>query len=150
MPSQRAKKIVGYGAPGKGNTLLNYCGIRTDFSTSPPTPNPIQARQIHSRYADSDRRTGDDSHARPDYVLILPWNLRDEITSRLRTYVSGAASSWCRFRKSASYDRGAGSHSRARYGCLSWRSVARPRPVVRSWSVHTATTSRLAAAANRA
>jgi len=76
---QRGKKIVGYGAPGKGNTLLNYCGIRTDFldftvdantykqgKFTPGTRIPIL----------SPERIRD---ARPDYVLILPWNLSGEI-----------------------------------------------------------------------
>jgi 2-polyprenyl-3-methyl-5-hydroxy-6-metoxy-1,4-benzoquinol methylase len=77
------KKIVGYGAPGKGNTLLNYCGIRTDFldftvdrSTYkqgkflPGTHVPVLA-------PDAIRE------ARPDYVLILPWNLQEEIVGQL-------------------------------------------------------------------
>lgn len=77
------KSIVGYGAPGKGNTLLNYCGIRSDFldytvdrSTYkqgkflPGTHIPIFAPERISE-------------TRPDYVLILPWNLRAEITTQL-------------------------------------------------------------------
>ena len=80
------KKIVGYGAPGKGNTLLNYCGIRQDFvdytvdrspykqgKYTPGTHIPIYA-------PDRIRET------RPDYVLILPWNLKDEIASQM-TYI---------------------------------------------------------------
>lgn len=76
------KRVVGYGAPGKGNTLLNYCGIRTDFldytvdrsphkqgNFLPGTRIPILAPETY-------RRT------RPDYVLILPWNLEDEIVSQ--------------------------------------------------------------------
>jgi SAM-dependent methyltransferase len=77
------KRIAGYGAPGKGNTLLNYCGIRTDFldftvdrSTykqgryTPGTHIPILE-------PDEIRRE------RPDYVFILPWNVKDEIMSQM-------------------------------------------------------------------
>ena len=76
------KKIVGYGAPGKGNTLLNYCGIRTDFLDytvdrspykqgryTPGTHIPILAPEAIKQ-------------TRPDVVFILPWNLREEIVSQ--------------------------------------------------------------------
>jgi len=77
------KRVAGYGAPGKGNTLLNYCGIGTDFldftvdrspakqgTWTPGSRIPILApEEIFRR--------------RPDYVLILPWNLRDEIASKM-------------------------------------------------------------------
>jgi hypothetical protein len=77
------KSVVGYGAPGKGNTLLNYCGIRTDFVDYTVDRNPYK----HFKYLPGThipifpperiRET------RPDYVLILPWNLKDEITAQL-------------------------------------------------------------------
>ncbi len=73
------KVIVGYGAPGKGNTLLNYCGIRTDFLDYTVDINPAK----HNHYLpgtlipifepEKIRET------KPDYVFILPWNLKDEI-----------------------------------------------------------------------
>jgi SAM-dependent methyltransferase len=76
---QRGKKVVGYGAPGKGNTLLNYCGIRTDFLDFTVDANPYK----HGKFTPGTRipilapeKLRD---ARPDYVLILPWNLKDEI-----------------------------------------------------------------------
>jgi SAM-dependent methyltransferase len=78
----RVKRIVGYGAPGKGNTLLNYCGIRTDFLDFTVDANPYK----QGKYTPGTRipilapeaiRT-----ARPDYVLILPWNLQDEISQQ--------------------------------------------------------------------
>jgi SAM-dependent methyltransferase len=78
---QRGQRIVGYGAPGKGNTLLNYCGIRTDFLDFTVDANPYKqgkytpGTRIPIRAPDSIRQ------ARPNYVLILPWNLRDEISS---------------------------------------------------------------------
>jgi SAM-dependent methyltransferase len=77
------RSIVGYGAPGKGNTLLNYCGIGTDFLDflvdrsphkygyyTPGTHIPILPVEAIDRF-------------KPDYILILPWNLRDEITHQM-------------------------------------------------------------------
>lgn len=77
------KRVVGYGAPGKGNTLLNYCGIRTDFLDFTVDRSPykqgkfLPGTQIPIRHPDALRE------ARPDYVLILPWNLREEIAAQL-------------------------------------------------------------------
>ena len=81
---RRGKTVAGYGAPGKGNTLLNYCGVGTDLlaftvdrsphkqgNFLPGSRVPILAPEaIHDR--------------RPDYVLILPWNLKDEIARQMR------------------------------------------------------------------
>jgi hypothetical protein len=73
------KKIAGYGAPGKGNTLLNYCSIRTDFIDYTVDRNPhkhgkfLPGTHIPIFPPDQIQRT------RPDYLLILPWNLRQEI-----------------------------------------------------------------------
>ena len=84
---QRGKKVVGYGAPGKGNTLLNYCGIRTDFLDFTVDANPYK----QGKYTPGTRipilAPDMIRHARPDYVLILPWNLKDEI-SRAGSYIS--------------------------------------------------------------
>lgn len=76
------KSIVGYGAPGKGNTLLNYCGIRTDFIDYTVDRNPYK----HGRFTpgthipifppDKIRQT------QPDYLFILPWNLKKEIMAQ--------------------------------------------------------------------
>lgn len=77
------KTIVGYGAPAKGSTLLNYCGIRTDFL--PYTVDRSTYKQgrflpgTHIPIYEPECIRAD----RPDYVLILPWNLKDEITSQL-------------------------------------------------------------------
>jgi SAM-dependent methyltransferase len=77
------KKVVGYGAPGKGNTLLNYCGIRTDFveytvDLSPHKQgNFLPGSRIPICHPDRIRQT------QPDYVLILPWNLREEIMEQM-------------------------------------------------------------------
>lgn len=73
------KTIVGYGAPGKGNTLLNYCGIREDFLNYTVDRNPHK----QGTYTPGTRIPILDpsaiSRTRPDYILILPWNLRKEI-----------------------------------------------------------------------
>jgi SAM-dependent methyltransferase len=85
LVGEKRKKaaIVGYGAPAKGNTLLNYCGVRTDFLDYtvdrsphkqglylPGTRIPIHAPEHIAK-------------TRPDYVLILPWNLKDEIIQQM-------------------------------------------------------------------
>jgi hypothetical protein len=73
------KRIVGYGAPGKGNTLLNYCAIRTDFVDFTVDRNPYKhGRSLpgtHIPIYPPERI----KEAKPDYLLILPWNLKSEI-----------------------------------------------------------------------
>jgi hypothetical protein len=77
--------VVGYGAPGKGNTLLNYCGIRTDLLAFTVDRNPYK----HGRFLPGTHIPVHPpealDQARPDYVLILPWNLRDEIAEQLES-----------------------------------------------------------------
>jgi hypothetical protein len=84
IAAKRARKrIAGYGAPGKGNTLLNYCGIRTDFIDFTVDRNPYK----HGRYLPGTHiPIFPPSHieeTRPDYIFILPWNLKDEIIAQL-------------------------------------------------------------------
>jgi SAM-dependent methyltransferase len=77
------KSVAGYGAPGKGNTLLNYCGIRTDFLDYTVDRNPYkQGKYLPGTHIPI---FGPEKIAqtKPDYVLILPWNLKDEIISQL-------------------------------------------------------------------
>jgi 2-polyprenyl-3-methyl-5-hydroxy-6-metoxy-1,4-benzoquinol methylase len=77
------KKVVGYGAPGKGNTLLNYCGVRTDFIDFTVDRNPYkQGKYLPGTHIPihAPERIRE---ARPDYVLILPWNFRDEIVRQM-------------------------------------------------------------------
>jgi len=77
------KTIVGYGAPGKGNTLLNYCGIRADFLDYTVDRNPykqgkfLPGTHIPILHPDQIRAT------RPDFVMILPWNFKDEIMEQV-------------------------------------------------------------------
>jgi len=76
---REGKSIAGYGAPGKGNTLLNYCGIGTDFIDYTVDRNPykqgrfLPGTHIPICHPDKIKET------RPDYLLIMPWNLKDEI-----------------------------------------------------------------------
>ena len=79
----RGKKVVGYGAPGKGNTLLNYCGIRTDFPDFTVDANPYKQGKFTPGTRIPILAPTAIREARPDYVLILPWNLREEIVEQL-------------------------------------------------------------------
>jgi SAM-dependent methyltransferase len=80
---RQGKSVVGYGAPGKGNTLLNYCGIRSDFVDYTVDRNPYKHAKFlpgtHIPIFPPERIR----QTRPDYVLILPWNLKDEIIGQL-------------------------------------------------------------------
>ncbi len=77
------KKVVGYGAPGKGNTLLNYCGIRTDFIDFTVDRNPYkQGKFLPGTHIPIFAPEKIDE-ARPDYLLILPWNFKDEIMQQM-------------------------------------------------------------------
>ena len=84
-------QIVGYGAPGKGNTLLNYCGIRTDFLDYTVDRNPYK----HGRFTPGTHipiyPPSRLAETRPDYILILPWNLKDEIIAQLTADLDGEA-----------------------------------------------------------
>jgi SAM-dependent methyltransferase len=80
---REGKTIVGYGAPGKGNTLLNYCGIRQDFIDFTVDRNPYkQGRYLPGTHIPIHAPERIDE-VRPDYILILPWNLKDEIAEQL-------------------------------------------------------------------
>ena len=77
------KRIVGYGAPGKGNTLLNYCGIGTDFLDFTVDRNPHKQGKYTPGTHIPILHPDELIKARPDYVLILPWNLKDEILATI-------------------------------------------------------------------
>lgn len=77
------KRIAGYGAPGKGNTLLNYCGIRGDFLDFTVDRNPYkQGRYLPGTHVPISEPERIDRE-KPDYILILPWNFKDEILTQL-------------------------------------------------------------------
>ena len=78
------KKICGYGAPGKGNTLLNYCAIGTDFLDFTVDRNPYKHGRFTPGMHIPIRPVDAISQAKPDYILILPWNLKDEIIQQMR------------------------------------------------------------------
>jgi SAM-dependent methyltransferase len=80
---ERGQVVAGYGAPAKGNTLLNYCGVRTDLLGFTVDRNPHKQNRFlpgtripvfHPDHLDK---------VRPDFVLILPWNIRDEIVGQI-------------------------------------------------------------------
>lgn len=81
---EQGARLCGYGAPGKGNTLLNYCGIGTDFLDFTVDRNPYK----HGRYTPGMHipiyPVSAIDEARPDYLLILPWNLKNEIVTQMR------------------------------------------------------------------
>jgi SAM-dependent methyltransferase len=75
--------VAGYGAPGKGNTLLNHCGIRPDLLSYTVDRSPVKQGQFlpgtHIPVYAPDRI----AQTKPDYILVLPWNLKEEITEQL-------------------------------------------------------------------
>ena len=77
------KRVAGYGAPGKGNTLLNYCGIKTDFLDFTVDRNPYKQGKFlpgtHIPILTPDKI----AEYKPDYVLILPWNFKEEIIKQM-------------------------------------------------------------------
>ena len=81
---EKGARLCGYGAPGKGNTLLNYCGIGTDFLDFTVDRNPYK----HGRYTPGMHIPIYPVEAidemKPDYLLILPWNLKNEIVAQMR------------------------------------------------------------------
>jgi hypothetical protein len=81
--AEQGQSVAGYGAPGKGNTLLNYCGIRTDLLPytvdRSPHKHGLFLPGTHIPIHPPQRL----QQTRPDVVLVLPWNLREEITEQL-------------------------------------------------------------------
>jgi 2-polyprenyl-3-methyl-5-hydroxy-6-metoxy-1,4-benzoquinol methylase len=81
--AREGRSVAGYGAPGKGNTLLNHCGIRSDLLAYTVDRSPVkQGKFLPGTHIPiyAPERLAD---TRPDYVLVLPWNLREEITQQL-------------------------------------------------------------------
>ncbi len=81
--AREGRSVAGYGAPGKGNTLLNHCGIRSDLLSYTVDRSPFKQGKYlpgtHIPIYPPERL----AQTRPDYVLVLPWNLRDEISQQL-------------------------------------------------------------------
>jgi hypothetical protein len=79
----QGRSVAGYGAPGKGNTLLNHCGIRSDLLSYTVDRSPVKQGKFlpgtHIPIYSPERL----AETKPDYILILPWNLRDEISRQL-------------------------------------------------------------------
>ncbi len=77
------KKVVGYGAAAKGNTLLNYCGIRSDLISFVADANPHKQNKYlpgcHIPVVDESALRA----AKPDYVVIFPWNIKEEVIKQL-------------------------------------------------------------------
>ncbi|MGH8867215.1 MAG: methyltransferase domain-containing protein [Actinomycetes bacterium] len=81
--SREGKTVAGYGAPGKGNTLLNHCGIREDLLAFTVDRNPHKHGMFLPGTHIPIHPPEQLDQARPDYVLVLPWNLRPEISAQL-------------------------------------------------------------------
>jgi hypothetical protein len=81
--AREGKSVAGYGAPGKGNTLLNHCGIRSDLLSYTVDRSPVKQGKFlpgtHIPIYAPERI----AQTKPDYILVLPWNLRDEISEQL-------------------------------------------------------------------
>ena len=81
--ARAGKSVAGYGAPGKGNTLLNHCGIRSDLLAYTVDRSPVKQGKFlpgtHIPIYPPERI----AQTKPDYILVLPWNLRDEISRQL-------------------------------------------------------------------
>ncbi len=77
------KTVVGYGAPAKGNTLLNFCGVGPDAIAYTVDRNPHKQRQLLPGTHIPVHAPEKIEETRPDYVLILPWNLKDEVIEQL-------------------------------------------------------------------
>ena len=81
--AREGRSVAGYGAPGKGNTLLNHCGIRSDLLSYTVDRSPVKQGKFlpgtHIPIYAPERL----AETKPDYILVLPWNLRDEISRQL-------------------------------------------------------------------
>jgi SAM-dependent methyltransferase len=81
--ARRGQMVVAYGAPGKGNTLLNHCGIRSDLIRFSVDRNPFKHGKFLPGTHIPIRPVEELDKAQPDFVLIMPWNLREEISAQL-------------------------------------------------------------------
>lgn len=81
--ASQGKSVAGYGAPGKGNTLLNHCGIRSDLLSYTVDRNPLKQGKFLPGTHIPIYPPGRLAETRPSYVLVLPWNLRNEVSQQL-------------------------------------------------------------------
>jgi hypothetical protein len=81
--AREGKTVAGYGAPGKGNTLLNHCGIRTDLLSYTVDRSPVKQGKFLPGTHIPIYAPEHLAETRPDYILVLPWNLREEISQQL-------------------------------------------------------------------
>ena len=77
------KTVAGYGAAAKGNTLLNYCGVRADMVDFVVDKNPTKQGRLLPGSRIPVMAPEEIAARRPDYLLILPWNIRDEIIEQM-------------------------------------------------------------------
>jgi hypothetical protein len=80
---REGKKVAGYGAPGKGNTLLNYCGVHSDLLPYTVDRNPYKQGKFLPGSHIPIYSPEHVHETRPDYLLILPWNLKGEIMQQM-------------------------------------------------------------------
>ncbi|MBM3417013.1 MAG: class I SAM-dependent methyltransferase [Bacteroidetes bacterium] len=81
--NRNGKRVAGYGAAAKGNTLLNYCGVKNDFIEFVVDANPAKQNKFLPA---SHIAVVDENHlkkSKPDFVIIFPWNLKEEIATQL-------------------------------------------------------------------
>jgi hypothetical protein len=83
VAKRQGRSIAGYGAPGKGNTLLNYCGIRSDFIDYTVDRSPHKQGKFLPGTHIPIFHPNKIQETTPDYVLILPWNLKSEIMEQM-------------------------------------------------------------------
>ena len=81
--SRNGKKVAAYGAPAKGNTLLNYCGVGLGSIAFTVDRNPAKQGMLLPGTHIPVRSPEAILDEKPDFVLILPWNLRDEIAAQM-------------------------------------------------------------------
>jgi len=81
--AEAGKSVAGYGAPGKGNTLLNHCGIRSDLLSYTVDRSPVKQGKFLPGTRIPIFAPDRLEQTKPDYVLVLPWNLREEISRQL-------------------------------------------------------------------
>ncbi|MCB1120834.1 MAG: methyltransferase domain-containing protein [Verrucomicrobiae bacterium] len=83
LARKEGKTVVGYGAPGKGNTMLNYCGIRPEDMPYTVDRSPAKAGKLTPGMRIPVYPPAKIAETKPDYVFILPWNLKEEIAEQM-------------------------------------------------------------------